>query len=136
MNASELSVGDWVRSYALNGTKMIKVQSIEVEDEDTFIYENNGIYHQLCNLNPIELSEYMLELNGFTKRGEGDYYLHVDGGSLGVFFVTDFITKVSFLNNHFQWSDIYLYGAVQVHQLQHVLRVFGLFELAENFNVE
>lgn len=75
-------------------------------------------------LSPVPLTKEIMELNGFVYS---NYYYHYS------FFVDE---KVNYLDTGEEPVPLWLYGGkikiMYVHELQHILRLMGLYEMAEN----
>lgn len=122
MKASELMIGDWVKTD--DGTsKVVSLHDawhIDVEDND-YTYDEYQVY-------PIPLTEEILEANGFEIND------NVEGWQLPNDNVPFCIEEFSGL---FIFNGVYNDILVEyVHQLQHALRLCGLSELADNLIIE
>ena len=111
MKANELMIGDWVNSY-LDG------HPIQLDNERFYTIikgYNDGI-------EPIPLTSEILEKNGGVKDSEYYNNGYIVGNSIGLLIV----------------EDGFEYGYITiryVHEFQHLLRLCGLDELADNFKV-
>ena len=154
MKATELMIGD----YALVKPSMmlIKVAAVHHKKVGYHAVTHKLNWVRMDLLEPIPLTEKILERNGFKKYEEDyhneyvcekcdetSYYEIVicwkdsyDNGALDAF-------------NHVQWDegwklDIVSEGSynkgwcktIYLHELQHALRLCGLDELADNFKLE
>lgn len=129
MNANELMIGDWV----LYSGAPIQINEI-------LHYGINGDWdgsecYGVCEYNelrPIPITPKILEKNGFERYFEG-YYKNPKE------------LHINFLDNTERW---YIYGDHEdyiheniiasfymVHELQHILRILGYNELANNFKI-
>ncbi len=130
MDYKDLQINDWVylseaAKYAMQVASIDKYEcSLDFEGNagDPFlaIYGEGGIA-------PIPLTEEMIALNGWRAGVEGDYYL--GGGFEFLEWRTD--SKAFYLNNaplpyELEW----------VHQLQHILRLLGYNDIADNFKIK
>ena len=113
MKATELMIGDWVKSRTGMNVKIV------------------GISHDYpCVYEPIPLTAEILEKNGFVFRENndimcGEYYLHNQ---------STFAIKMfnGYLVGMCMGEDLEFH---YVHELQHALRLCGLNELADNFKI-
>ena len=139
MKAKELMIGDWV----IFGDEPLKVQHIynngyddvvaEIVEEGTNEY---GEYEEIKDVSvvycsPIPLTPEILEKNGFIKVNSQSYdYGYPD---------TDCYVKVNPKKNMIHVNgrnaNSNLYSHSFVHELQRVLRLCGLDELAKNFKL-
>ncbi len=124
MKASELMIGDWVKTD--DGTsKVVSLHDgwhIDVEDND-YTYDEYQVY-------PIPLTEEILKANGFELDEDGwryRYYIEEDDDFF-ILYLTDGRIDISIAE-----SEMVLR---YVHLLQHALRLCGLSELADNFKIE
>lgn len=142
MRATELMINDLVRT---NKDEIIKVESISTKRQHRKVgyHKPADITHikyvRQGQLEPILLTEEILELNGFVNRNYDNagfqrlpdelankhLTLYFEEGVFGVGFPDVSVDKeLSVIRNIFY-----------VHQLQQVLRLCGLNELADNFKV-
>lgn len=112
MKASELMIGDWVKTD--DGiSKVVSLPDawhIDVEDND-YTYDEYQVYH-------IPLTEEILKANELDpiiccNLSMPKWFMSIRSG-----------------NSHVEMSFKY------VHELQHALRFCGLNELADNFKIE
>lgn len=142
MRANELMIGDWVYNALYvdteipnkgHGWKAVRVPNLPFDEE--------------WAIEPIPLTEEMLEMNGFEE------YRYGVCQSVRYRIITETDTVMiepmkvkSRLGNKWYWFDNktrkfeivkphVLYPLVYVHELQHALRLCGLTELADNFKV-
>lgn len=135
MKANELMIGDWIQR---NG-KNFQVTSIMDGYISTDEHSDSHDYH----FNPIPLTPEILEKNGIKRKAINDeepYYQDEEGyyyyqyGELGIntlhiwFWYKD--GDIMMPSNCTKWIKLSF-----VHELQRVLRLCGLDELAENFIV-
>lgn len=135
------------------GTKHFNVRIDGIDENHTLI--DGSCYVSWCSLdkqkdeweysqdlNPITLTEDILKANGFEARGSNTFTR-----PFGKFFVVvelDYndieISKYYGIGTDDEeceyGSDIHFEENIKVHELQHVLRLCGLDELADNFKVE
>lgn len=107
MKATELMIGDWVKSRTGMNVKIV------------------GISHDYpCVYEPIPLTSEILEKNGCVMVDKGDYgEWHIkENPNIPLWQHTEFIIFDGVVINY-------------VHELQHALRLCGLNELADNFKI-
>ena len=109
MKATELQIGDWI----LYGDKPVKVLQLS----------ENGKYSWL---KPIPLTTGILEKNGWK---ETEYWHEYEDGNTIIQYSLSNIWGI--INE----IEIEYFKCEYVHQLQHLLRLCGLDELADNFKV-
>ena len=121
MKAADLMIGDWVGVFDDEG--IIK----DCRQVDWVRTGEIGMrYHKVWSIGciePIPLTADILEKNGWWYAIE-DLWLH-DGVSF----------SIEKWNGKFQCYDITQIKLDSVHQLQQILRLCGLNELADNFKV-
>lgn len=133
MKANELMIGDWVR-FTDPDTHETEMHRISQED-----FSGNDKFWNCFSR--IEITPEILEANGFEKHkehwDENPFYLHwftaIDGLDIHFPFNLDYATGTKFL---FFQNEGLPKPVRFVHQLQLVLRVMGLDNLAGNFKIE
>ena len=128
MKANELMIGDWVIPHYedIGDTpEQLSVELFKYKDTESFIE----------GFDPIPLTEEILKENGLIKDKEYGYFGEVYGvfhkyyGQQGFQIISGVISP----NKEF---ELKLPEPIQyVHELQHVLRLCGLNELADSFKV-
>lgn len=142
MKCRDFMVFDWCCNE--HGTPM---QIINVGRETSYAsckeYERYWAFSDVEGFEPrpIEITEELLEANGwivyssrvlinigsgFSVKNEGNIHLEFKEGELSVWF--------DYANNDGVYSDI-LVPCKYVHQLQQVLRLAGMTDMANNFKV-
>lgn len=145
MKTTELMIGDWVTFEG----EPLKVQhvynngydDVVAETMEEFLDEDGVICEEikdvpLVNCSPIPLTPEILEKNGFgfVKSSDRDTVWN------GQWIYEDLELGTCCLNREGNWPcfinmDDLNIKCEYVHQLQHVLRLCGLNELADNFKV-
>lgn len=115
MKANELMIGDWV---SCNGFQ----RQIDFIDLQSIFFDQDIA-------EPISLTEEILKANGFWE----------EGGGFAKFFPS--VGKFTTWKSRIEDIQCTLLGTVElplryVHQLQHALRLCGLYEFADNLKVE
>lgn len=132
MEAKELMIGDWVRinegAFKVSGINNYDYWNIELDmdknwhDEECFA---EGA------IEPILLTDDILELNGFEYNDNDKEWWHYDPYPFSDFQIGyDGEQKTALFN--FETTNIKLN---YVHELQHILRLCGLNDLADNFKI-
>ena len=131
MNATELMIGDWVNFIYKEGCSSVKIVAIDSErkfrDKEGSVRclvddEGATCGYWAEQLNPIPLTTEILEKNGFRyddspfTQGWCGYGLLIYNGR---------VTAGQNVSMICQYA----------HQLQHILRLCGMNELADNFKI-
>ena len=116
MKATELMIGDKV---------MVKVLS---QIPDTYVLHTwtANDYSRDIQVKPIPLTPKILEKNGWKRN---KIYMDMKAADYINFSWTDKCDETLFQNGYYMCDCEY------AHTLQHVLRLYGLDELADNFKV-
>ena len=109
MKATELQIGDWI----LYGDKPVKVLQLS----------ENGKYSWV---KPILLTPEILEKNGW--KNDGLWHEYQDGKNI----IQDCLPDMRGIINGIEIKE---FQCKYVHQYQHLLRLCGLDELADNFKI-
>ena len=138
MNCSDLQIGDWV----MYNSKPIQVTSLYGKPTEYGEFVSNEIGWSYSPntwvdgdfIEPIPLTDIILKKNGFELRD--NHYIHRIDDKPHHY---DFKLKVGgvFASEGYTLEcGIYRLTIRYVHELQHLLRLCGLNELADNFKVE
>lgn len=146
MKATDLMIGDYVYAYIYpNGSqnqkdycyaRVTEIKSYEGDNDSTFckgkiVGTDEFFSSPLDTIVPIPLTPEILEKNGFIRLDETGYeyvYSRCD--------VTFSVCKRKFTCPYIRFAGYYFCYINYVHELQHALRICGLKELADNFEVE
>ena len=152
MEAKELMIGDWV----IFGDEPLKVQHIYNNGYDDIVAEivedgtnEYGVYEEIKDVpvvycSPIPLTTEILEKNGFYDRNTKWYYKRFGSYvcvdiAISLVYREIEVSKVCGAGTDCEeeeyGSSIVFGNDIYVHELQHVLRLCGLDELADNFKV-
>ena len=126
MEAKELMIGDKV---------MVKILS---QIPDTYVLHTwtANDYSRDFKVMPIPLTAKILEKNGIKKRRDEYMVFGWDGAKQWYVAMEDFKPQYDFWFITSSDRDLNISGKIRyVHQLQHVLRLCGLNDLADNFKV-
>ena len=124
MKTSDLTVYDW---FFIEGEAQQVMPSLI-----DYVF-----YGQPLNIAPIPIDEGILEANGFElveRRWGGMFKLFVDGG-VWVYVDRDENGRLE-LDTNTPSGDFQDCPIEYVHELQHLLRVAGLTDLADNFKIQ
>ena len=133
MDRHELMVGDWIETLNQNN-EVCRVQVNEIQEKQVSFYHMNHYYlgASYANVEPILLTEDILLKNDFILDKEWDEYrINLDKIYFSIqytdrkesYFIT-ITTYLEFINIKY------------VHELQHILRLCGLTEMANDFKIE
>jgi len=158
MNATDLMIGDWVQSEDL--VKPARYTGIIGEYTPAgqppykrlrFLYEGGieGSDVPESRVLPIPLTVEILEKNGFVyQKDYGSYYMSLWGDIAshqyvrvgwnfkGEVYQYEVATSLN-RDGYTKWNKKSAFGnaSITVHELQHLLRICGLNDLADNFRV-
>ena len=145
MKQNELMIGD-ILNLSDNDDEIIPCKVVELHTEELLIIQPDDAACDIVDydmVRPLRLTPEILEKNGWKCTGERiwdiDHYINV------IFEYSD-ITYFHLALQQFDEFDLYCFGVNRclweglsinyVHELQHVLRLCGLNDLADNFKVE
>lgn len=130
MKANELMIGDWVLAQFINGDRYARISAIAIDCAVVSVGDRE-YEHDYDAVLPITLTEEILKANGFLESiEEGTFYFpQEDINQLGYAIETD-DGEAFFITGH----ELIVFD--YVHELQQVLRLCGLEELADNFKLE
>lgn len=130
MKATDLMIKDWVwagfprRVEEINADYFI---ASEGEEFDTIGYDDE-------DLEPIPITEDMLEMNGFEMSPQRHWLYSDDYYDLWIEQWSDSIWTVEYEDTEMETPEEKItFG--YVHELQHFLRLCGCGEMADNFKV-
>lgn len=154
MKATDLMIGDWVHLYVNNdgitdeNVKVISlgedwisiVNKFDLDEE----YAEDDCVDGVSAITPIPLTEEILKANGFEGKSEkaryGSVFYGLSVGNLSITFEVDnglpILTIEDTADRSSQHNVICLKDEIyNVHELQHALRLCGLNDIADNFQV-
>lgn len=147
MVIEELCVGDWVKVVTYDKRVKPFMSQVHAVDKLTahgfypkgtkasYEDEHYGWKVGLGNLSPVEITPEILEKNGFREdKAETyvkSYFFPVDKDNMSV---RGFRLEVG--KTTFYITDHTLMPIRYVHELQHALRLMGMSEVANNFNID
>lgn len=131
MKARDLMIGDWIQDenrfpmyVTAVGTDYVYAD-FEGNEADPWEYQDRDFADGTAK--PVELTAGMLEANGFRAVGHGVWTRPQEGETA---VTVDAYGTVSTEDGDMRARARY------VHELQHVLRIAGLNEIADNFRLE
>lgn len=144
MKITELMIGDFVRIRgSIYNTKVTEILNYGINPDWCGPEVNDVIYFE--DLEPIPLTDEILEKNGFKEpphQQPTGYYLQKIEKGLECWDMVIHLHPDSLYQVTIEHSEddvvgglIYAQKIHHVHQLQHVLRICGLSELADNFKL-
>lgn len=145
MKIKNLMIGDWVMANNVP----CKIWPI---NEHGVFSEKGTSYYSMEEIKAIPITTEILEKNGFspetflTTEWEKEVYfkefsscvVEPDDSGKYIFGTTIYWNKTDGDGSPIDWGTIYnsmIYNLQYVHELQHALRLCGLDELADNFEV-
>ena len=137
MNLTDLAILDWV---LINNTphRIQAIDSIdaEMQADDELYYIGEDRCHSEDKIEGIPLTPEILEKNGIKNRD--DKYIISGQDDAGQWYITlkDFKPQFDFWFIKSSNRNLNVRGQIRyVHEFQHVLRLVGLIELANNFKI-
>ena len=126
MEAEELMIGDLVMwRGSIRHVKAVRNGEVMVRMIEKCFGDK---YLLIENIEPIPLTEEILKANGFEKNDNVQGWQYPNDRV---------IFCLEELSNVFIWNGVYNDICIEhVHILQHVLRLCGLNELADNFKIK
>ena len=121
MKATELMVGDWVYDTILQSNA--KIQAIQPLTIRCDIHTEHHLY---CEFNPIRLTPEILKKNGWK---DAEFWCEYQDGNNTI------QSCPPDMRGRINGIEIEHFKCEYVHQYQHLLRLCGLNELADNFKV-
>lgn len=131
MDRYELMIGDWIETLNQN-KEVCRVQVNDIQEKQVSFYYMKYYYLGASyeNIHPIPLTEEMLEKNGF-EFWDSSYFNDIVS-------ITFFSTGIYFMCHVYKGEvcDVIERHINYVHELQHLLRLCGLTDFANNFKIE
>ena len=139
MNAKELMIGDLVYGLYPNGERYATPCCISAVDtyptnRSPRIVTAGGYGFQSEHLEPIPITEKILEKN-FGEKIDGEYFYADEYYEIYIKEISDSIWKIDYECVEMNGIPRQSNNVCFVHELQHALRLFGLFEMADCFSV-
>ena len=146
MKANELTIGDLILAQFMNGDRYARIAAIAIDCAVVNVSDRE-YEHEYDSIFPIPLTAETLKKNGFIKTNNDTWDAYVkrvkECGTFDIYVDLTFneidISKVDGAGTDCEEcdyaSEIYLGHALNVHELQHALRLYGLNELADKFKV-
>lgn len=142
MNAKDLMIGDWVRTFL---GECGRVTSIDIFQHTSNSIDVFGKTYDEDRIEAVLLTEEILKANGFEDKSDkaryGNVFYGLEHGNTSVTFEVDnglpILTIEDAADRSKQHNVICLKDEVyNVHELQHALRLYGLNKMADNFKIE
>lgn len=131
MDRHELMVGDWIETLNQN-KEVCRVQVNEIQEKQVSFYHMNHYYLGASyeNIKPVALTKEMLEKNGF-EFFDSSYFNDIVS-------ITFFPSCIYFICHVYKGEvcDVIERHINYVHELQHLLCLCDLCDLANNFKIE
>lgn len=133
MKANELMIGDWVKAKDIEYAQISFIDQygdigLDMKDESKNPFQEQEI-------DPIPLTDEILEANGFEKFG--DCCLHKLQLEEERIIIQANLVYIEIYSTSRHERMLRLHSVkFHVHQLQHALRLCGLNEVADNFKIE
>lgn len=140
MKSSDIQINDWVYLTGIAKYAM-RVESID-QDHCYLDFDGNesdpfdGIYGD-DGIAPIPLTEEMLLLNGFVKEDEDCFCYINENEKVGIDFFKN--GRITSIEKPGCYGKIVIYdfpGPYWVHEFQHLLRICGLENMADDFKIK
>lgn len=146
MKAEELHVGDWVmwKSNIGGDFSVERVNAKHLNPRPFGVgVEVRGMSIQFATIEPIPVTKEILEANGFKRFFDQIYKRSIDKYNYLQVRLGDDYSQVKLIH-HVPRMDFEEYGyesnieiseRLYVHKMQHVLRLFGLYDLDKSFTL-
>lgn len=147
MKATELMVGDWVL-WKNKPVQIVRVSGIRYEfgHYDVLLaYCNNmgdGIEnHDISSISPIPLTAEILEKNAnggfgyYDNKSRATYHLHKEKEDVSIYVEWERVYPEPYIELHGLGDTFFKGYCDSVSKLQHALRLCGLNDLADNFQI-
>lgn len=137
-NVYDFMVGDWVKERFLDKEEYFQIN--EISASDNWVQLQGRSFHTYAiDILPIPLTKEMLSSNGFNDKCYAT--LQTEDCTIEICLDDNFlevpmyIRKKTKTNSNMDWNYCFPHPHY-VHQLQHILRICGLMELANNFKLK
>ena len=123
MKVTDLMVGDWV---TLHGKRRVRCENILGHTNDVML--ENGVVTNVMNIEPIQLTDSILESCMGKKDDYGYYWLRTDFYDVDLYECSDSIWRIYC---HYTDSTTPINHTAEisyVHEFQHFMRLCGIFD--------
>lgn len=135
MKPNELMIGDWVIDAGITSRTVYKRINRTDERSNSCVADDYKVILGEAGIKPIPITPEILEANGirhYKDCGRLSYYKRMD---------IDFVIRYEIYSGCIEiklcdGNSISVERITKVHELQHVLRLIGMNDLADNFVIE
>lgn len=135
MKPNELMIGDWVIDAGITSRTVYKRINRTDERSNSCVADDYKVILGEAGIKPIPITPEILEANGirhYKDCGRLSYYKRMD---------IDFVIRYEIYSGYIEiklcdGNSISVERITKVHELQHVLRLIGMNDLADNFVIE
>lgn len=135
MKPNELMIGDWVIDAGMTSRTVYKRINRTDERSNSCVADGYKVILGEAGIKPIPITPEILEANGirhYKDCGRLSFYKRIDA---------DFVIRYEIYAGYIgielcDGNRISVERITKVHELQHVLRLIGMNDLADNFVIE
>lgn len=135
MKPNELMIGDWVIDAGITSRTVYKRINRTDERSNSCVADDYKVILGEAGIKPIPITPEILEANGirhYKDCGRLSFYKRIDA---------DFVIRYEIYAGYIgielcDGNRISVERITKVHELQHVLRLIGMNDLADNFVIE
>lgn len=135
MKPNELMIGDWVIDAGITSRTVYKRINRTDERSNSCVADDYKVILGEAGIKPIPITPEILEANGirhYKDCGRLSFYKRIDA---------DFVIRYEIYAGYIgielcDGNGISVERITKVHELQHVLRLIGMNDLADNFVIE
>lgn len=135
MKPNELMIGDWVIDAGITSRTVYKRINRTDERSNSCVADDYKVILGEAGIKPIPITPEILEANGISHYkdcGRLSFYKRIDA---------DFVIRYEIYAGYIgielcDGNRISVERITKVHELQHVLRLIGMNDLADNFVIE
>ena len=135
MKPNELMIGDWVIDAGITSRTVYQRINRTDERSNSCVADDYKVILGEAGIKPIPITPEILEANGirhYKDCGRLSYYKRMD---------IDFVIRYEIYSGYIEiklcdGNSISVERITKVHELQHVLRLIGMNDLADNFVIE
>ena len=135
MKPNELMIGDWVIDAGITSRTVYQRINRTDERSNSCVADDYKVILGEAGIKPIPITPEILEANGirhYKDCGRLSYYKRMD---------IDFVIRYEIYSGYIEiklcdGNSISVERITKVHELQHVLRLIGMNDLADNFFIE
>jgi hypothetical protein len=129
VNLSKLMIGDWVKTNPSCGKLACGIKSNIARVSEIGFFNTDGMFVSFAGIKgryyddeiePIPLTDEILEKNGFKKNNFNQYVLGKSDLGEEIYYEIGFI-QLRYPNSYYS-----ILSCGYVHEFQHILRIFGI----------